>query len=68
MIHEKDGEKRYTSSHVLRAQCAAKPPENETNLLINVSEHISNLKFRLWERMYGVLQYSKWFWFLLFVC
>ncbi|XP_027021676.2 zinc-binding protein A33-like isoform X4 [Tachysurus fulvidraco] len=44
---------------VKQVQCTTNPPEEETNLLINVSKHISNLKFRVWEKMQDIIQYTS---------
>ncbi|XP_060792812.1 E3 ubiquitin-protein ligase TRIM35-like [Neoarius graeffei] len=46
-------------STVKQVQCTTKHSENETNMLISVSKHISNLKFRVWERMQAIFQYTS---------
>ncbi|KAM9445846.1 E3 ubiquitin-protein ligase TRIM35-like [Clarias gariepinus] len=50
---------QYMESSVTQAKCTAKHPESETNMLINVSNHISNLKFRVWEKMQEVFPYTS---------
>ncbi|KAL7859089.1 hypothetical protein SRHO_G00142360 [Serrasalmus rhombeus] len=41
-----------------RAQLTPKDPEKTSGALINVGKHLSNLKFRVWENMQEVLQYT----------
>ncbi|KAK3519162.1 hypothetical protein QTP70_020007, partial [Hemibagrus guttatus] len=44
---------------VKQVQCTTKQPEQEINLLINVSKHISNLKFKVWKKMQDIIQYTS---------
>uniref|UniRef100_A0AAR2JLX0 Zinc-binding protein A33-like n=1 Tax=Pygocentrus nattereri TaxID=42514 RepID=A0AAR2JLX0_PYGNA len=48
----------FLQSSVLRAQLTPKDPEKTSGALINVGKHLSNLKFRVWENMQEVLQYT----------
>ncbi|KAL6483730.1 hypothetical protein MHYP_G00086020 [Metynnis hypsauchen] len=41
-----------------QAQLTPKDPEKTSEALINVVKHLSNLKFRVWENMQEVLQYT----------
>ncbi|KAL7864028.1 hypothetical protein AOLI_G00154480 [Acnodon oligacanthus] len=41
-----------------QAQLPPKDPEKTSGALINVVKHLSNLKFRVWENMQEVLQYT----------
>ncbi|KAL6483721.1 hypothetical protein MHYP_G00085930 [Metynnis hypsauchen] len=41
-----------------QAQLTPKDPEKTSGALINVVKHLSNLKFRVWENMQKVLQYT----------
>uniref|UniRef100_A0AAR2LX16 Uncharacterized protein n=1 Tax=Pygocentrus nattereri TaxID=42514 RepID=A0AAR2LX16_PYGNA len=41
-----------------QAQITPKDPEKISGVLINVAKHLSNLKFRVWENMQEVLQYT----------
>ncbi|XP_072528189.1 E3 ubiquitin-protein ligase TRIM35-like [Salminus brasiliensis] len=40
------------------AQGSAKTPEKTSGALINVAKHLSNLTFRLWEKMHKMVQYT----------
>ncbi|XP_036418935.1 tripartite motif-containing protein 35-like [Colossoma macropomum] len=41
-----------------QAQLTPKDPEKTSGALINVVKHLSNLKFRVWENMQEILQYT----------
>ncbi|XP_036418946.1 tripartite motif-containing protein 35-like [Colossoma macropomum] len=41
-----------------QAQLKPKDPEKTSGALINVVKHLSNLKFRVWENMQKILQYT----------
>ncbi|KAK3543810.1 hypothetical protein QTP70_028097 [Hemibagrus guttatus] len=43
---------------VKRAQCTLQRPEELSGALIHVGKHLTNLKFRVWEKMQDTVQYT----------
>ncbi|KAL6470190.1 hypothetical protein MHYP_G00213090 [Metynnis hypsauchen] len=45
-------------STIKLVHCTRNDPEKASGALINVAKHVSNLKFRVWESMHEILQYT----------
>ncbi|XP_007230531.3 zinc-binding protein A33 [Astyanax mexicanus] len=45
-------------STVKRTQCTLQDPESQSGFLLNVGEHLANLKFTVWKKMQEIVQFT----------
>uniref|UniRef100_A0A3B3SE52 Tripartite motif containing 35-12 n=1 Tax=Paramormyrops kingsleyae TaxID=1676925 RepID=A0A3B3SE52_9TELE len=56
----RDIEKAMGAEDVSFLKCSLQDPELASEALIDVAKHLGSLKFRVWEKMLGTVQYTPW--------